>query len=119
MCIESEEYLRELSEFEDSILEGYSSSGIFLKTTSFTTFLLYCSVCYIYANICRFLLCLAMMIPSKKKDPIKVPLMNAFFAPILGPALIPKTPQVKIHENIWLKASSVFLKYNKVHYVME
>ena len=60
-----------------------------------------------------------MMISNKTIDTIKVPVINAFFAPILGPALIAKTPPVTAPENILLKASSVFLKYNKVHYVME
>ena len=51
--------------------------------------------------------------------PKNIPPINAFFAAILGPALIAKTPPVTAPENILLKASSVFLKYNKVHYVME
>ena len=60
-----------------------------------------------------------MMISNKTIDTIKVPVINAFFAPILGPALIAKTPSATAPEIILLKASSLLLKYYKVHYVME
>ena len=60
------------------------------------------------------------MITSKRTiAPKNIPPINAFLAAILGPALMASTPPVTAPENILLKASSVFLKYNKVHYVIE
>lgn len=59
------------------------------------------------------------MTSNSTMAPKKIPPINAFLAAILGPARMANTPPVIAPEAILFIASSVFLKYIRVHYEIE